>query len=78
MALSSMQLFLGQVQSAPEELKIRVLQVIFDLLFLYDHDFFGRSDDAVRLYVSDHFPIISLIRSPLTGQEDCQLLTSNP
>jgi condensin complex subunit 3 len=49
MALSSIQLFLSQVQSAPEELKLRVLQVIFDLLFLYDQEFFGRSDDVVSI-----------------------------
>ena len=48
MALSSFQLFLNQVQSAPEELKVRVLQVIFDLLIMYDQEFFGRSEEIVR------------------------------
>jgi len=50
MALSSFQLFVSQVQSAPEELKVRVLQVIFDLLFLYNQEFLGRSEDIVRSY----------------------------
>jgi condensin complex subunit 3 len=50
MALSSFQLFLSQVQSAPEDLKVRVLQVIFDLLFVYNQEFFGRSEDIVRLF----------------------------
>jgi Nuclear condensing complex subunits, C-term domain len=49
MALSSFQLFVSQVQSAPEELKVRVLQVIFDLLFVYNQEFLGRSEDMVRL-----------------------------
>ena len=48
MALSSFQLFLNQVQNAPEELKVRVLQVIFDLLIMYDQEFFGRSAEIVR------------------------------
>ncbi|KAG6889138.1 hypothetical protein C0995_003498 [Termitomyces sp. Mi166 len=48
MALSSFQLFLGQVQNAPEELKIRVLQVIFDVLIMYDQEFFSRSDDIAQ------------------------------
>ncbi|KAG6907366.1 hypothetical protein DXG01_009187 [Tephrocybe rancida] len=51
MALSSFQLFLSQVQTAPEELKIRVLQVIFDLLIMYDQDFFARSDDIAQKIV---------------------------
>lgn len=49
MALSSFQLFVSQVQSAPEELKAQVLQAIFDLLFLYNQEFLGRSEDVVRL-----------------------------
>lgn len=71
MALSSIQLFLSQVQSAPEELKLRVLQVIFDLLFLYDQDFFGRSDDVVSFNVFKVLHDIFLTRPPLAGQENC-------
>ncbi|KAH0581314.1 hypothetical protein H2248_012409 [Termitomyces sp. 'cryptogamus'] len=48
LALGSFQLFLGQVQNAPEELKIRVLQVIFDILIMYDEEFFSRSDDIAQ------------------------------
>lgn len=51
MALSSFQLFLSQVQTAPEDLKLRVLQVIFDLLIMYDQEFFARSEDIVRRYL---------------------------
>ncbi|KAG6899482.1 hypothetical protein C0993_009846 [Termitomyces sp. T159_Od127] len=48
MALGSFQLFFGQVQNAPEEVKLRVLQVIFDLLIMYDEEFFSRSDDVAQ------------------------------
>ena len=52
MALSSFQLFLSQVQSAPEVLKIRVLQVIFDVLMVHDRDFFAPGSPNVRRYRS--------------------------
>ncbi|OSD02561.1 hypothetical protein PYCCODRAFT_320509 [Trametes coccinea BRFM310] len=41
MALSSFQLFLSQVQAAPEVLKIRVLQIIFDVLMVHEDAFLG-------------------------------------
>ncbi|KAI0363430.1 ARM repeat-containing protein [Pilatotrama ljubarskyi] len=41
MALSSFQLFLSQVQTAPEVLKIRVLQIIFDILMVHEGAFLG-------------------------------------
>lgn len=47
MALNSFQLFIGQVQNSPEDLKSKVLQVIFDLLLMYDREFFGRSENSV-------------------------------
>ncbi|KAH7929985.1 ARM repeat-containing protein [Leucogyrophana mollusca] len=42
MALNSFQLFLGQIQSAPEVLKIRVLQIVFDILMVHEGDFLGK------------------------------------
>jgi len=57
MALSSFQLFLNQVQSAPEELKVRVLQVIFDLLIMYDQEFFGRSEEIVGHIATARFEV---------------------
>ena len=48
MALSSFQLFVSQAQNASTELKLQVIRVIFDLLFMYDQDFFGHSEDIVR------------------------------
>lgn len=47
MALSSFQLYVGQVQTAPQELKLSVLRIVFDLLMMYDEEFFGRSDEIV-------------------------------
>ncbi|KAI0073109.1 ARM repeat-containing protein [Panus rudis PR-1116 ss-1] len=41
MALNSFQLFLSQVQSAPEILKLRVLQIIFDILMIHEGHFLG-------------------------------------
>ena len=47
MAHNSFQLFLSQIQNAPEELKLVVLRVVFDLLIMYDGDFLGQSEEAV-------------------------------
>ncbi|TDL22782.1 hypothetical protein BD410DRAFT_722164 [Rickenella mellea] len=45
MALNSFQLFLSQIKSAPEGLKIQVLRVVFDVLMTYEKDFLGRPDE---------------------------------
>ncbi|KAF5389537.1 hypothetical protein D9757_004209 [Collybiopsis confluens] len=45
MATNSFQLFLNQVQTAPEDLKLKVLQIVFDLLIMYDREFLGRSNE---------------------------------
>ena len=39
MALSSFQLFLSQVSTAPEVLKVRVLEIIFDILMVHEGAF---------------------------------------
>lgn len=41
MALNSFQLFLGQVQTAPEVLKTSVLHIVFDILMVHEGDFLG-------------------------------------
>ncbi|TFK34512.1 nuclear condensing complex subunit [Crucibulum laeve] len=51
MALSSFQLFVSQVQSAPDDLKVQVLRIIFDLLIMYDHELFGHSEDISKRIV---------------------------
>lgn len=45
--MNSFQLFLSQVQSAPDELKVKVLQVVFDILMVYDDELLLRSEDIV-------------------------------
>ncbi|KAL0960210.1 hypothetical protein HGRIS_011843 [Hohenbuehelia grisea] len=52
MALSSFQLFLNQVQSAPDNLKLKVLQLVFDLLIMYEHEFFRRSPDVAERIIT--------------------------
>jgi hypothetical protein len=47
MALNSFQLFLGQIQTAPEVLKIRVLQIVFDILMVHEADFLIKEGGAV-------------------------------
>ena len=47
MAVNSFQLFLSQVQAAPEELKLKVLQIVLDILIMYDQEFFGKPNDIV-------------------------------
>lgn len=47
MALNSFQLFLGQIQTAPEVLKIRVLQIVFDILMVHENDFMSKERGAV-------------------------------
>ncbi|THH30647.1 hypothetical protein EUX98_g3519 [Antrodiella citrinella] len=46
MAMSSFQLFLNQVQTASEELKVKVLQVIFDILMVYEEELLRRNEDV--------------------------------
>ncbi|KAG2337723.1 hypothetical protein BDR05DRAFT_894747 [Suillus weaverae] len=49
MALNSFQLFLGQIQTAPEVLKIRVLQIVFDILMVHENDFLNEGDARKRI-----------------------------
>ncbi|KAH9924026.1 nuclear condensing complex subunit [Fomitopsis serialis] len=52
MAMNSFQLFLNQVQSAPEDLKVKVLRVIFDILMVYDEELLLRSEDIAEKIVT--------------------------
>ena len=56
MAMSSFQLFLNQVQSAPEDLRLKVLQVIFDILMVYDEELLKRSKEIVC-----HFLVLVIV-----------------
>jgi hypothetical protein len=50
MALNSFQLFISQIQSAPEVLKVRVLQIVFDILMVHEGDFLGKAAPQVSLF----------------------------
>lgn len=49
MALNSFQLFLQQIQPSPESLKIRILQIVFDILMVYEGDFLRNTNIGVRI-----------------------------
>ncbi|KAJ4495704.1 nuclear condensing complex subunit [Lentinula edodes] len=80
MATNSFQLFLNQVQTAPEDLKLKVLQIVFDLLVVYDRDFLGRSEEISRQIISFILQTLDSEESPAiqsvlcTGM--CKLLLS--
>ncbi|KAF7426008.1 hypothetical protein PC9H_008370 [Pleurotus ostreatus] len=68
MALGSFQLFLNQVQNSPVELRLKVLQLVFDLLVMYEHEFFGRPEIADRIITfllqtleTDESPVIQAV-----------------
>ena len=54
--MSSFQLFLSQVKSAPEALRLKVLQVVFDILMTYEKDLLGGAEEIVShtLFISYH------------------------
>ena len=50
MAARSLQLFLNQIAGAPTQFKLRLLQVVFDVLMVHESDFLSAgSGDNVRL-----------------------------
>jgi condensin complex subunit 3 len=51
-AVKSLQLFLGQIQNAPEQLKFKLLQIVFDLMVMYDQQLWGRAEDVSRVDIS--------------------------
>lgn len=50
--MSSFQLFLSQVKSAPEALRLKVLQVVFDILMTYEKDLLGGAEEIVSYTLS--------------------------
>ncbi|KAF9066728.1 nuclear condensing complex subunit [Rhodocollybia butyracea] len=64
LATNSFQLFLNQVQTAPEDLKLKVLQIVFDLLIMYDHEFLGRSKEISAQIISFILQILESEESP--------------
>jgi condensin complex subunit 3 len=52
MARQSFNLFLSQVQvekKTPEQLKLRVLQAIFDIIMVHEQDFLDKGSDKVSV-----------------------------
>lgn len=51
MAMSSFQLFIKQVedQDTPEDLKSKTLNIIFDILMVYDEELLNHSKDIVSI-----------------------------
>jgi condensin complex subunit 3 len=47
MALGSFQLFSNECVSAPDPIRVIVLRVVFDLLLMYEKEFFGKSAEMV-------------------------------
>ncbi|KAJ7104390.1 nuclear condensing complex subunit [Mycena belliarum] len=54
-AVKSLQLFLSQIQSAPAQLKTKLLQIVFDLMIVYDQQLWGRPEDghAILTFLAD-------------------------
>lgn len=53
MALNSFQLFLQQYHPSPPSLKLRILQIVFDVMMTYESDFLGNSTVGVSCIFSD-------------------------
>ena len=60
MALNSFQLFLQQYQPSPPSLRLRILQIVFDVMMTYESDFLGNPSVGVRLKVT---PLIEALTS---------------
>ncbi|KAJ6523478.1 nuclear condensing complex subunit [Mycena vulgaris] len=54
-AVKSLQLFLSQIQTAPAQLKAKLLQIVFDLMVMYDQQLWGREEDghAILTFLAD-------------------------
>ncbi|CAA7257465.1 unnamed protein product [Cyclocybe aegerita] len=80
MALNSFQLFLSQAQNAPPELKVQVLRIIMDLLIMYDHEFFARSEETAKQIVDFLLQLLEGEESPeaqaVLATGFCKLLLS--
>ncbi|KAJ7064682.1 nuclear condensing complex subunit [Mycena amicta] len=45
-AVKSLQLFLSQIQNSPEQLKFKLLKIVFDLMVMYDQQLWARAEDV--------------------------------
>ncbi|OBZ79993.1 Condensin complex subunit 3 [Grifola frondosa] len=77
MAMSSLQLFLDEVHGAPEKLKIKVLQVIFDVLLVYDVESYVASEKFEDSQAVQAILCIGICKLMLSGLlTDRRVLTS--
>ncbi|KAJ7512962.1 nuclear condensing complex subunit [Mycena galericulata] len=69
-AVKSLQLFLSQIQNAPEQLKFKLLQIVFDLMVMYDQQLWGRPEDgeAILTFLAD---TLNAEESPLVQSVLC-------
>jgi hypothetical protein len=62
MAARSLQLFLNQISGAPTQFKLRLLQVVFDVLMVHESDFLSAgSGDNVSPRFGDGPPQIEIL-----------------
>ena len=77
MALRSFQLFMGQIENAPDELKVQVLKVVLDLLIMYDQEFFKKSEAIVRSRLN-RFPNETPNPASVAGPANHRIPDSDP
>jgi condensin complex subunit 3 len=61
MALNSFQLFVSQIQSAPQTLKALVLHIVFDILIVHQEEFLGREGPHVSSVFDSIFSQLRVI-----------------
>ncbi|KAJ7193520.1 nuclear condensing complex subunit [Mycena pura] len=67
-AIKSLQLFLSQIQNAPEQLKFKLLQIVFDLMVMYDQQLWSRMED-VRFECVRGQAVLSFLADTLEAEE---------
>ena len=49
MAFSALDLCMKQVSLSPEDLQVRIFQIVFDVFMVHELDFLANGNDAVRI-----------------------------
>ncbi len=58
MAMNSFQLFLSQVKSSPESLRLKNIQIVFDIMMSYEKDLLGENVEIVRRSVNHKLTLL--------------------
>ena len=62
MALNSFRLFLGQVHTAPEQLKVRVLHIVFDIVMVHEEELLSNTVVGVSMMpVASQGPLLTFL-----------------